>query len=196
MIGDANIVDVGHTPAVDQYYRDSGRAAPHNLFIQSYTSMLASHQEDAGTPPSLLLYRSLGEPLNAGARPVIGVHIEWGSLGGNAPVDYVWDASIGGWLRSQAGAPHVDVNGVQVAPPNVVLQFVNYPLNGGIPDGELLGQGPVWVLTHGNIIEGTWVKTAPDAPTMYLDASGAPIKLTPGRTWISLPPPGNATLTE
>jgi len=39
------------TPAVDQYYRDSSRAAPHNLFIQGYTSMIAAHQEDAGAPP-------------------------------------------------------------------------------------------------------------------------------------------------
>jgi hypothetical protein len=50
------------------------------------------------------------------------------------------------------------------------------------------------VLTAGNVIEGTWVKASPEAPTQYLDAAGAPIKLTPGRTWISLPPPGNATL--
>src|SRR4051812_681784 len=38
MIENANIVDVGNTPAVDQYYRDGSRVAPHNLFIQGYTS--------------------------------------------------------------------------------------------------------------------------------------------------------------
>ena len=27
-------------------------------------------------------------------------------------------------------------------------------------------------------------------PTQYLDAAGAPIRLTPGRTWVELPEPG------
>jgi len=195
MIENSNIVDTGNTPAVDQYYRDGSRAAPHNLFIQGYTSMLAAHQADAGSPPALFTYRAPGEPLGAGARPLGSVHIVFGSYGGNAPIDYAWDASAGGWLRSQAGEPHTDTDGVQVAPPNVVIQFVDYAITAGIPDGQLLGQGTVWVLTAGNIIEGTWVKPSAEAPTQYLDATGAPIKLTPGRTWVALPPPGGAEIT-
>jgi hypothetical protein len=195
MIGDANIVDVGNTPAVDQYYRDGTREAPHNLFIQSYTSMVAAHREDAGAPSSLLAYRSPADPLGAGAHPVGSVHIEWGGYSGNAPVDYLWDASIGGWQRFQAGEAHVDADGVQVAPPNVVIQFVDYEPNAGIPDGQLLGQGSAWVLTAGNLIEGVWAKPAPDAPTRFLDTTGAPIKLSPGRTWVALAPPDSATIT-
>lgn len=195
MIGDSNIVDVGNTPAVDQYYRDGGRSAPHNLYIQGYMSMLASHQEDAGSPPPLFSYRAPTDPLGANARPVGSVNIVYGSFGGNAPVDYGWDSATGGWARWQAGAPHLDSNGVQVSPPNVVIQFVDYEPNGGIPDGQLLGYGPAWVLTAGNIIEGSWVKTAPETPTQFLDAAGAPIKLTPGRTWVSLAPGDSATIT-
>ena len=195
MIGDANIVDVGNTPAVDQYYRDGSRVAPHNLYIQSYTSMLASHQDNAGSAAPLFSYRVPNEPLGAGAHPVGSVHIEWGSYGGNAPVDYVWDASIGGWQRFQAGAPDVDASDVQVAPPNVVIQFVDYQPNGGIPDGQLIGQGTAWVLTNGNIIEGKWTKLAAEAATQYTDSTGAPIKLSPGRTWVALPPPDSATVT-
>ncbi|MEY2421092.1 MAG: hypothetical protein QOI95_1159 [Acidimicrobiaceae bacterium] len=194
MIGNANIVDVGNTPAVDQYYRDGSRVAPHNLFIQGYLSMLASHQEDAGAPPPLFAYRTATDPLGANARPLGSVNIVYGSYGGNAPVDYVWDG-VGGWMRSQNGVPHVDSDGVQVAPPNVIIQFVDYVPNGGIPDGQLLGQGTAWVLTAGQIVEGTWVKSAPETPTQFLDATGAPIRLTPGRTWVSLAPPGSATIT-
>jgi hypothetical protein len=195
MIGESNIVDVGNTPAVDQYYREGQRSAPHNLFIQGYTAMLASHQEDAGAPPALFAYRSPTEPLAANARPLGSVNIGWGRFGGNAPVDYEWDAGAGGWMRSQAGVAHLDTDGVQVAPPNVIIQFVNYELNAGIPDGQLLGQGVAWVLTAGNIIEGTWSKAAAETPTQFLDANGAPIKLTPGRTWVSLAPPDSATIT-
>jgi hypothetical protein len=195
MIGNANIVDVGNTPAVDQYYRDDTRAAPHNLFIQGYTGMLASHQEDAGAPPPLFAYRAPTDPLGAGARPVGSVNIVFGSFGGNAPVDYAWDAGVGGWMRSQAGVPHVDTDGVQVAPPNVVIQFVDYVPNGGIPDGQLIGYGNAWVLTAGHIVEATWRKLTPEEPTVFVDAAGAPIKLTPGRTWVSLAPPDSATIT-
>ena len=195
MIAGSNIVDVGNTPAADQYFRDGVKVAPHNLFIQGYLSMLASHQADAGAPAPLFAYRTPTDPLGAGARPVGRVDIVWGPYGGNAPVDYVWDANVGGWMRTQRDVPHVDTNGVQVAPPNVIIQFVDYVQNGGIPDGQLVGQGPAWVFTAGNIIEGTWVKTAPETPTQFLDAAGAPIKLTPGRTWVDLAPPGNATIT-
>jgi hypothetical protein len=195
MIGNSNIVDVGNTPAVDQYYRESSRAAPHNLFIEGYLSMLASHQEDAGSPQSLFVYRAPNEPLGANARPLGSVNIVWGRFGGNAPVDYSWDAGVGGWFRSQAGMPHVDSDGVQVAPPNVIIQFVDYQPNGGIPDGQLVGQGVAWVLTAGNIVEGTWTKPDAETPTQFLDAAGAPIKLTPGRTWVSLAPPDSATIT-
>ena len=88
MINESNIVDVGNTPAVDQYYRDNARRAPDNLYIQGYTAMLASHQNDAGVPKPLFLYRTPTEPLGAGARPIGSVNITWGSFGGNAPVDY------------------------------------------------------------------------------------------------------------
>ena len=81
----------------------------------------------------------------------------------------------------------------QVAPQNVVIQFINYGSDDGLPVGEVIGQGAAWVLTAGHIIEGTWVKPAPEAVTQYLDAAGAPIKLTPGRTWVALPPPGGPT---
>jgi hypothetical protein len=194
MVTSSNIVDVGNTPAVDQYFRESSRVAPHNLLIQGYLPMLSSHQADAGAPPALFAYRGPNDALTPGARPITGVHLEWGPFGGNAPVDYVWDAASGGWQRSQGGVPHTDVDGVQVAPQNVIIQFVDYDINGGIPDGQLLGQGTAWVLTDGQLIEGRWVKLTAESPTQYLDAGNAPIRLTPGRTWVSLPKPDNATV--
>jgi hypothetical protein len=45
------------------------------------------------------------------------------------------------------------------------------------------------------LIMGTWTKTAPEAIPTYVDAAGAPIKLTPGRTWVELPPNGGGAIT-
>lgn len=196
MIASANIVDVGHTPAGDQYYRERSRRGPHNLFINGYNAMISTHQADAGASPALFQYRAPDEPLGAGAAPLGSVHVVYGRQSGSAPVDYTWDPARGGWARLQSGRPHVDTAGVQVAPENVIIQSVNYTiLGGGVPDGQLIGQGEAWVLTNGHLIPATWSKPSPEAATQFLDAAGAPVKLTPGRTWVSLAPPGGGTIT-
>jgi hypothetical protein len=50
------------------------------------------------------------------------------------------------------------------------------------------------VLTAGQLIEGTWTRPAPEAPATLTDAAGLPIGLTPGRTWVSLPELGGASV--
>jgi len=43
-------------------------------------------------------------------------------------------------------------------------------------------------------VRGRWSRPDAAAITSYKDASGAIIRLTPGRTWIELVPPGNLTI--
>jgi hypothetical protein len=189
----ADMVDVGHTPAVDQYSRDGSRRAPHNLFIQGYRSMVDSHRADAGVPPALFTFRPEGVP--AVGEPVTGVEVAFGGSS-SVRVAYAWDGT--GWARTQNGTPHVDGAGVVVAPANVVVQFVEYGrYRGAGPPvvAELVGEGEVWVFTGGQRIVGRWVKPSLDAVTQYLLPDGTPIGLTPGRTWVELPPPGSATVS-
>jgi hypothetical protein len=87
-----------------------------------------------------------------------------------------------------------------VAPANVIIQFVNYvptdvvdQFGVAIPEAQLLGTGPVWVLTNGGLVQGSWHKPALETVTTYVDVEGQPIFLTPGRTWVALPSPGGAT---
>jgi hypothetical protein len=185
----SNMVDVGHTPAVDQYYRDGSRRAPHNLFIAGYLPMVDSHRADAGVPPSLFSFRPAGvAPIGD---PVAHVALEFGSVS----VAFDWNGQ--GWARTQNGRPHVDAAGVQAAPVNVVVQFVEYQeyIHGGnLPVGQLVGEGDVWVLTGGVRVIGRWVKPSPEAVTQYLLPDGSPIGLTPGQTFVELVPPGGATV--
>jgi hypothetical protein len=189
----SDMVDVGHTPAVDQYFREGSRRAPHNLFINGYQAMVDTHREDAGAPPALFAFRAADA--EAVGEPVSHVDLSFGGSGA-VPVTYDWDGS--GWARGQSGRPHVDGADVQVAPPNVVVQFVEYtgyPRGRHIPVGQTVGEGEVWVLTDGVRIVGRWVKPTPDAVTQYLLPDGSPIELTPGRTWVALVPPGGATVS-
>jgi len=40
----------------------------------------------------------------------------------------------------------------------------------------------------GKYQEGTWERKGPNAPTEYLDGSGQPIRLAPGKVWIQVVP--------
>jgi hypothetical protein len=195
------LVDVGVDRFPGDYRRQAGRPAPYNLF--SGTAPLFSHTPPgAGPPPALFPFRPAGRPASgAGAAPAGGVSVEYR---GNivTAVQYAWDQASGTWRRSQDGRPHVDAAGAQVAPKNVVVQFVRYRDTGlrdrsgaVVPEGEIQGEGEAWVLTDGKIVRGRWRKPTAQAVTQYVDGAGAPVPLTPGQTWVELPSPGQARLT-
>jgi hypothetical protein len=192
------LTDVGYDVASGAYYRERTRRAPHNLLTT--TAGLYAAAAGVGPPPQLLTYRPDGTP-PANGRPVADVHISYGGGGGDAPVNYRVDPASGTWFRFQRDTPHVDANGIQINPANVIIQFVRYvdtgatdSSGGRVPKAELIGFGPVWVLTGGQMIEGTWSRPDGASLTSYVDTTGAPIGLTPGRTWFALPVGGAATV--
>src|SRR6185312_7582233 len=94
--------------------------------------------EGAGVPPALFTYRAAGQA-PAHLEAVTTVTVSYGTSAGAAPVTYTWNGT--GWARTQKGTPHVDADGLQVAPPNVIVQFVQYASSGvndqfGVPIPE------------------------------------------------------------
>jgi hypothetical protein len=185
----ANLVAVGHEDVGNAYYyRVPDRRAPHNLATS--TPMLYSLTPPGSLPPPpLFTYREPGTSPANGV-PAFGVHVEYGGGPAQAPVDHVWDAARNGWARNQNTTPHVDIHGVQVAPQNVIVQFIGYEGNRGV----LTGGGEAWVFTGGQVIAAGWSRPDVNQPTQFLDINGAPIGLEPGRTWVLLPPPGGARI--
>ncbi len=102
---------------------------------------------------------------------------------------YTWDAATKTWKRSYGIAPFMDVNGSQVAPANVVVQFVNYPRGA---EGELIGSGEAWVFSDGKLLRGSWSKPDAVTPTSFTYGFGVPMPLTPGQTYVELAPNGSA----
>ena len=111
-------------------------------------------------------------------------------------IDYDWNGS--GWTRTQSGRRHVDSDGAQIAPTNVIVQFVTYKQSyvrselargrrhrfrrcvdpdGGQDDPRLMESQPT-------------TSRSRSTPT----PKASPITLTPGTTWIELPRPGTAEL--
>lgn len=179
--------------AVEDKFRDDERPAPHNLFMTSTDDYWADPGDARSAPPQLQ-YREEGAPPNADAAPTPGVNISY--QGGGTSVDYVYDAARQGWVRFQNGTPHVDADGVAVAPANVAILYTEYaasPADPRSPDAQTVGEGEATIfLGDGTVVQGRWSRADPTSPYTITDAAGAPVLFTPGRTWIALPTPGTA----
>lgn len=189
---DANVVDVGHNRGGAAFWRQSGRPAPHNLFTTT-DGLRAKAGEQPPPPGPVFAFRADGEPLAAGAVPAAGVALRFG---GPEISRFTWDAGSGTWHRSQLGTPHLDAAGLQIAPRNVVVLEIEYRFSRGgtesSPHGITTGEGRALVFTDGHVVDGRWVRPGPGDPLQLLAPDGSPIKLTPGQTFLELPPVGGA----
>jgi DUF3048 family protein len=194
MIRRAPVHDVGFDAFPGGYRRERGRPAPNNLFTS--TGALWGRANGEPPPPSLFAYLTGGQRFgvtNQGM-PIGGMVI---NLGERTTADWAWDAGAHLWRRSTNFTPHLLANGEQLGVVNVVLQFTGYRSTGDldvggnhVPEADIVGTGMVIVLADGKLVRGRWSKPTPEAITQYLDNSGAPIRLVPGRTWVQFTPSG------
>ena len=180
LIRRAPITWVDENNAADAFFRERTRYAPHNLYGDS-----AKLWERGGEPvPPKPLFNYLGK-----GETFVGEGIDQFRVGFARGYDptYSFDAASRTWKRSYGFVPFMDTSGQQVAPTNVIVQFIRYPAGA---EGELIGEGDAWVFSDNKLVRGRWVKPNVETPTAFLDGFGQPIKLTPGRTWVELLPIG------
>ena len=189
-LADADVVDIGHNVSGEGFARSGDRRAPHNL-LTSTPALYDKAPESPPPPEPLFAYLDEGEALPESATPVEGVGL---SFGGPEVSRFTWDEASGTWLRDQRGTPHVDTDGVQLAPENVVVLEITYDHTGqagrSVPHGETVGQGRALVLTRGQSVEGTWQRPRLGDPLTLTGPGGAEMELTPGQTFVALVPPG------
>jgi len=179
------LVTVDEGNAGDAFFREASRQAPHNLYAR--TALLWARGGTPVPPEPLFQYVEKGEEF--AGEPIASFHVD---LQAGYDVAYVWDPGTRGWKRFSQGLEPFLVTGptpVQVAPTNVIVQLVPY---GSGADGNLIGTGEAWIFSNGRLVKGTWAKLYPPAPTVFADAAGKPIGLTPGRTWVELAPTGTS----
>lgn len=176
-------VTVDENNAGDAFFREPTRQSPHNLYGR--TSLLWGFGGQPVPPGPLFAYLDDGAAFTG--EPMLSFHVNYEQ---GYDVTYVWDAAVGGWKRFQrTDEPFMAaaIPEVQIAPTNVIVQFVPYE---GAGEGNLYGTGEAWVFSNGALVRGTWSRVYPEAPTVFADALGNPILLTPGRTWVEIFPLG------
>jgi hypothetical protein len=174
------------------------RKRPHKTHAN--TAFLRSNAGPERTGPAQQFkYRGVGEPAVAG-EPMNGFDLQ---IQTNF-VQWRWDAAFGTYLRWQATEPHLLMDGNLVTTDNVVVAWLDYypsHTDGRSPDGQTTGTDPLMVFTGGRMITGTWTRADRLNPFTLTDDAGAPILLTPGRTFFELANsgkgsfPGNDTFT-
>ncbi|MBV8160555.1 MAG: DUF3048 domain-containing protein [Acidimicrobiia bacterium] len=201
MLHAAGITDVGVDAAPRAYYRRPGRAAPHNLY-SSTPRLYAQGPPGMGPPPKIFDFLGPNEPFGgAGAVPAAHLSVQPGQ---RTTSTYDYDPTTDTWKRSSNGTPQVVEGGAQVAPTNVIVWFVPYVNSPGDVDvlgepvsvAQVVGTGDAWVLSQGKVVKGRWSKPADDTPASFTDATGAPIKLTPGTTWVEVQPVGTPAAVQ
>ena len=211
-IRSADLVDVGFDAVTDEYDRATNRPAPSNLFAT--TTGLYAHAADARFAPALFQYESGAEPTTttttapAGAvasttvappgapTPVAGGRVAFRSR----DIAYVWDETRAGWIRFQDGTPYADDKNEVAAPTNVVFLYIDYvccPTVPGTPEAQTVGEGDAAVFVDGHFIDARWSRpSAADVWNLTDKATGQPVLLAPGRTWVELANPGTGSFVE
>jgi hypothetical protein len=160
-----------------EYARSRDRKAPHNLYT---TSSLFQHARPGeGPPPTLFQYLAPGEG-NASATPVAGVNEQVGTT----KSAWVWNPTVGQYLRWEYGKRHGTTDAGQVWANNVVILDTQYTPG---PVAVTVGAGKALVLTGGVAVPGVWSRADQSLPYTLTANDGSPIKISPGRTWVELP---------
>ncbi|MGA0879452.1 MAG: DUF3048 domain-containing protein [Ilumatobacteraceae bacterium] len=166
------------------FFRASDKGSPHNLYSNTPEIRSLTADKGAGTPVPLFTYRAADAAV--GGTDSIGVKL---SMDGDTNVAWQWDAASGTYLRFHGQKKHNAPSGNQVNTNNVVVLFVKYrtsSFEARSPEAQTVGSGVAWVFMQGKYIVGTWNRPDSSSGWGLLDETGAPIDLTPGRTWVEL----------
>jgi len=172
----------------DFMYRASDRYAPHNVIARPDKITSHTAQVNLGTLNYDIAPAHQDVPL-PGAIPATSVAIpQHGAV-------WRYDANSREYLKWQDGAPFTNVGTGQVHAKNLIIEHVtsyldNNPANTGVHHTynteyyELAGEGSADIYSDGGMIHTTWKHPNRDLPVVYYDASGNPVDLNTGLTWI------------
>jgi hypothetical protein len=181
-IQDSDLVDLSWTIANKDggFRRDDERTAPHNLIAET-TKLWTLAPTGSKPPAQQFVYRGVSDANASTSKDTDGVKISMDGV----KVHWVWDDATKEFQRFSDDKPHMGSDEQQLSVPNVVVLEVEYS-NNYSPTSKTIGSGKVYVFTNGVMYEGKWTRDDRLKPFALTDSAGAPIKLTPGQTFVEV----------
>jgi hypothetical protein len=177
------------------FHRSDDRPAPSNVYAAT-TDLYAQGQLRAtatgvtlAPPPELFTYQT-GPPAGGQAGATVTL-----PFSGASPCAWTWNPATRLYQRSQNGIGATLADGTPITTNNIVVLEV--AITGtDITDASghedpfvvVTGSGSAWLLRDGVRYAGDWSRALYTDQLQLSSADGAPLLLTPGRTWIELLP--------
>lgn len=166
----------------NSYARGPGRT-PHNLYSDSDQLWSLTPDDHPGPPPQQFAYLEPGEDF--GGEPATDIEMTIGSI----DIEWDWNTETQSFDRRQEGAAHVDKTYGQLSFENVVVLVVDYQpsqIDRSSPEAQTVGDGPAFVFSNGEVIEGRWFREDVIFPLFLTDENGDEIELSVGSTFVEL----------
>ncbi|MEQ9086752.1 MAG: DUF3048 domain-containing protein [Pontimonas sp.] len=182
----------GGTPDGEYFFRSSRKPAPWNLHISA--SDLAASYTSLDSPAQQFSYVS--DPSQAAA-VVLGDDAQSIQVGFSTGVESIWewDEPTGTYLKFLSnGSPDTDADGTQIAATNVLVFTPNYFDVEGLPSAKIAGtRESAIIFTGGKTVSAIFDASVLGEPIRLLDGEDQPLSLSPGKTFILLPPGAGST---
>ena len=168
-------------------YRTTNRYPPDN-FYTSTAALYGLFPQLSRTPNPIFQFTgSLPD-----AKPVTSVELNFSA---GTDVIWNWQPATHAWIHTYSSATDIDALTLQpVTTTNIVIEIVPYTYGpyiestGGTGDiqSQTTGTGLGYLLRGGGYIPIVWRRPKVGDTTTFTTASGQPVGLAPGRTWVEI----------
>lgn len=184
--GKTNVYDFNQFVNGGNFIRDDARSAPHNLYTDMEKLYAGIRRRAPDATPTYASWLFKGEaPIDSRPSTVNDIVVNFSSF--SYKVTYQYDRVQNVYKRLNGDKAHVTRDGVQLAPKNVIVLTTKIGLLANEKqrlDIQTVGSGKMLLFRDGTVTEGTWKKDSNTARLQFLDASGNPLGLNAGQTWI------------
>jgi len=167
------------------YWRITSRYAPHNVYT-SFAKLDALNKSKGYTSSTFDSWaRKKDQPSQQPTASTINMAIS----GYYYDTAYKYDPKTNTYLRSEGGAPHIDLKSKKQISPKVLIALVmpySIEADGKHSQYGTTGSGQAFVFQDGTVTKGTWHKASRSAQISFTDTNGQIIKINAGQTWITL----------
>lgn len=182
------------------FFRLDSRDAPHDVYADPADFLAQADPGHQTSPLGEFAFATAGRQPTAvvAGAPAASVQLR---LSPSSRPNWTWSQPDNGWLRAEGDTPATVANGARVRASNVVVLRVEVVNTGArdaagnpVPETRMVGGGEALVASGGSTVAATWSKASPTDPVVLTAATGVPIELAPGNTWVELVPTGSGSV--